>query len=52
MNPFTITVDAVADTGANVEAINSDTAKKYPQYIKPCKEDIRTASGSVIAYEY
>ena len=53
-NPFTAVIPAVADNGANIDAISGKESLKYSKYIKSDRRAfrVRTGSGFVWCKEY
>ena len=53
-HPFTATIPAVADNGANIDAISGKKSLKYSKYIKSDRRAfrVRTGSGFVWCKEY
>jgi len=54
IHPFTTTIPAVADNGANIDAISGKQSLKYSKYIKADRRAfrVRTGSGYVWCKEY
>ena len=54
INPFNININAVADTGADIDAINGDIASKYHIHIQHARHAfrVRTGGGYIWCREY